>query len=424
MTAGLNNTSFNDIHLTMYDHGSIQGDKGTSKGSKVEIGAKGGKEGEDPLADLLRDYEKAKAKMESNLAPISINDLKNSAIGQALKNDPVWQAATSPTPTQTHIDPNATKNFFLLIFKFLKNHKEADSEVQVAQAVNLLAKGKILDQVTQGSVASLNDMKTKIQKAKDNENSALSGFLKIGLPIILAVVSVVIIVATLGAATPAVAAGDAAGAGTLAATDAAVATTTDVTAEGAAESAVSTLSITGDQAAEGAGEAMEMTEMGGETAETAGASAGAADESASTTANTASNVARQGAQKAAQTAAKTAEKTAEKTLTQTIKQAATKFWAVAKNPMLVTGVLAPVNVTVDQQASAKVDNDLANAMSEATSDEQGEMAVNTAASDGLQNDIKSDMNYEQNAQQEEEADASMEQQTIQASTKIYSLGNF
>ena len=323
--ASADNSAVRHVDIALYNSGKVLDDKANNKKDPDLNLANGGKVGEDLLKDLLKTYEKAKLKMAGALLQGSV-DLKNSDLGQAMQNDPVFQSLMQVAPDKDPAPPEALKNFFYEIFQFLKDHKEDDSKLQVAQAMNMIAKQGVLDNVTQESVAALGDMKTKIAAADIQRQSDDKGnsFLEIGLPIILAVVSVAIVCASAGLAAPAAAAAD------------------------------------------GAVDGAQVVSVGAR---------------ASTALSTAT------------------------TLGMVVTPVCTKY-------------------SSPDAAVAQADSDYGHTISNASSIEQGIMAINAAATDSSQNDIKQDMNYQQNAQSEIESDASMELQTINLMAKCNSTGNF
>jgi hypothetical protein len=206
-TAEILNNDFNTINALNYANAAnqgIDGDKGTGKGKAVD-GISSAIQSEVVVKKFIVAYEKAKNHLASLVGDNNGNNLKNGPLANALGNDPIMkaiasgQAPSDPTPKQIG-------NFFYLIFQFLKDHKDSDSKLEVAQAVSMLSKEVMLDAVTQESVGSLNKMKLDIEKAKEAENSPLAKFLSIGLPILLAVVDVAIMIGTAGAGAAAVAA--------------------------------------------------------------------------------------------------------------------------------------------------------------------------------------------------------------------------
>lgn len=457
-----NNTVAQSSSVGLYSSGKVSGDKG------APAGPKGANVADDQvLEDLLRSYEKAKLKMEGAVIQNNI-DLRNSDLGQSMKDDPLFQAlvgsdASGKAPSDTDI-----KNFFFLIFKFLKDHKDADSKCQVAQAVNMLAKEATLDTVTEQSVSSLSDMKSQIQKAEDAANSPLAKFLKIGLPIIMAVATVLITAVTMGAAAPATVAADtaltAAEVGTTSALDSTLSTTVSTTVDTAVADTVAetsegiemtTFSESGtvvddvavNAAREGAKQAAKtvlssavrqgvagLGKQAGQEVVTAAVKESV--EKATTTAlkeglkEVAEEAVKDGANKATQTAVKQAmEEGVKDAVKDAVKEGLSKSWlqtirSTAGIGLAVAGALTGLDVGVCQHYEAQPDSDYASAVQNATSIEQGEATVNAASSDNLQNDLKINMNNEQNMQSNQESDASMEQQTIQAQTKIFSIGSF
>ena len=144
--ASADNSAVRHVNIALYNSGKVLDDKANNKeGPDLNL-VNGGKVNEDLLKDLLKTYEQAKLKMAGAFLQNSI-DLRNSGLGQALQNDPVFQSLVQPTPTTAKISPEATLNFFKLVFKFLKDHKDDDSKIEVAQAMNMLVKENGLDDI-------------------------------------------------------------------------------------------------------------------------------------------------------------------------------------------------------------------------------------------------------------------------------------
>lgn len=336
------------------------------------------------LSDLLRAYEKAKATIAKALLQnnneTSARDLKGSALDKALGNNPVWQGllngnnATGATSTQ--YDSGDIKNFFFLIFKFLRDHRDGDSKLQVAQAVNMVAEEGMLDDITKESTASLDKMKSDIANAQTSPSARRHHrFWTIFFPIIMVVATIAITLITAGVASAFAGAADAA------------ALAAETGAEAGAEVAASGVDAAVDVSAEVGEESVEMTNMADEIAPEETTNAGA------------TNAAKAGAANAARNAA--------------LKYGLVAFSVTAGT----TGMVCPIMAN-------QADKQVAQEIQVSTNIEQGEMAVNAAASDAAQTSLKQDMQYQQNAQSEQEADSSLLQQMIQSMTQILRVGSF
>lgn len=469
-----------DPALTSGVNNQVEGDKGTSKSQQTGDSSQSI---DAMLTDVLRKYEKAKAAIAEALIQNSNESTRNSSLqgtelDKVLQNNPLWQStvgASNATTTQgKDYQAGDIQNFFFLIFKFLKEHRDSDSKLQVAQAVNMVAQEHMLDDVTKESTMSLDDMKTKIKKAEEEANSPLAKFLKIGLPILLAVVTIVITVFTMGTAAPAAVAMDAAvTAGAEAGIEAGVEAgveegveagiteaATQGAEEGATEGATQGVSETTGQITTNVGKQL-TSEVMKDTIKTAtkealsqvakGASKEAVQEAVknavqqavkevvtdavkAATQDAVSQLSETSCEELTSAAVQNSIKEAvTETVTESLSQATTKTALQsalsfvtngAGRGVAVAGGLAAIDAPVLQMAAAKPDNDKAQAINEATVIEQGEMAIDSAASDSIQNTLKQAMSYQQNAQSNQQSDNSLFQQILQTMTKIMYIGNF
>lgn len=469
--------------------GKVQGEKGAAQS---QSGPNCDAAETQVLLTILQEYEKTKAAIMGALVKNSNNtqqDLKGSALGQALGNNPLWQAASSNSGvSQVSYTPADMQNFFFLIFKFLRDHSDGDAKMQVTQAMNMVAQEGMLDSITQESTSSLTHMEYEVHRADKKAHSPLAMFLKIGLPLILAFVTVLVSVVSFGAAAPAAVAADAVGTGVLEGVElgveagvaagvteglgnAAVEVTADevgtvgeeatanvatkaaslVTKE-TLQTAIKEAIVTGiANAGKGATQAAIQTAVKAAVQEAVQevvqqAVAQAVEEGCDAVATTSISAAMDAGAPTISTinaavvnqvvsdvsdsvmptvldsAGESVEETTAKTVLQRILIACTaKSIGVAT---ALTAAMAGIDTAIGQTCMNQPETEAAQDINNATSLEQGTMAVNSAASDGVQNDLKQGMQYQQNEQSEQQSDQSMLQQTIQSMTKVFYIGSY
>ncbi|MCH9631165.1 MAG: hypothetical protein S4CHLAM37_11840 [Chlamydiia bacterium] len=404
-----------------------------------EAGDKKGKNSkkslEKELQKLLRTYEKGKAELWHKI--LEATTQSHDELEQAFENDPVSKLsdlahALESNPQAALSSPDSIRdgsgvskeieNFFMLIFKFLKDHKEGQSKMEISQAVNTQGKEKLLASVTKASMDSVTKMKHKIDEA----NKAKNGWLKIFLPIAIVLVTIICVALTVvtgGASDVAGGAADAALTAGETGTEVAVDTTATAGAEGLGTVGGDTGAALGDATADGVADGTadastvttdgstvttSTTEEGVQTLEEGGTEvADGTEETADETAD--------------ETAKETAKETESKTLTQTLKNAAKKML----NKRFMVGMTTVGTATgVGFALNASAQSTCNNAIQDATSVEQGEMTVDSSASEGLQTDIRANMQYQQQEMSQTEADESQVQNVLQKQASMYTIGSF
>lgn len=479
-----------------YDSYSIGSQNADGKKKTEKKGVDSKEQLKEILEKLLRTYEKGKQDLWKKILAASSDSSKE--LTSQIQNNP----GSAPSVPDVARDGSAItkdiENFFMLIFKFLADHKEGESKMEISQAVNTQGKEKLLDSVTKATLDSVANMKSQIEEAYKKAHSPLAEFLKIGLPIILAVVGIAAALLTGGGSMAAVAAADTALVAAEAGGEAAAVATTTATAEA---TAATTAAAAGDvagasagaTAAEGAATAAESAAAdaeaaasqaaqaaakgGGEAAQTLAQAARQTADAAKTlatvartaataarTAATAASEAASGATDAA-TAATTIEASqatvaeAADTAMTTIEESdsavdstlegvsrgsqfgkASTFnqiraqegvWntikgvaSAVKTPGMIGMTFAGAAIATGTTCANEQQADETNSDNAATQIEQGEVAVNTSASQSLQTDINGNMQYQQNEMNEQQADDSQTQTILQNQATMFTIGSF
>ncbi|MCH9631166.1 MAG: hypothetical protein S4CHLAM37_11850 [Chlamydiia bacterium] len=424
-----------------------------------ETGDKKGKDSKDKLKKelekLLRTYEKGKAKLWHKI--LEATTKSHNELEQLFANDPVSKLsdlahALESDPTAALSSPDSIRegtgvskeleNFFMLIFKFLKDHKEGQSKMEISQAVNTQGKEKLLAQVTKASMDSVATMKKKI----DDANNSKNGWLKIFLPIAIVVVTIICVALTLvtgGASDVAAGAADTA----LAGADAAAEVTTDVAVDTTVEATISGLSESVDVGGDAGFEMTDASSFGSNAVEEgAEESSQAIEETVSQVSeageNAGSDAASEGDEAAEETAENTAKETAKETAKDTAKETAKDATKDAAKKSIKDRILDPIRgMSKGQRATAflttagaavgagvglnsNAQSQCNDKINEATQIEQGEMTVDSSASEGLQTDIRANMQYQQQEMSQTEADSSQLQNVLQKQASMYTIGSF
>ena len=172
------------------------------------------------LEKLLRTYEKGKAELWHKILEATTETHQD--LAAALKDNPVAALSSPDSARDGSGMVKDIENFFMLIFKFLKDHKEGQSKMELAQAVNTQGKEKLLASVTKAAMNSVTHMKKQIDEANKKKHGVL-GSIMIALSVIITVICIAAAIFTGGASVGAAAAADVALDTAAAATEAGVA---------------------------------------------------------------------------------------------------------------------------------------------------------------------------------------------------------
>ncbi len=167
----------------------------------------------DMFENLLRSYEKAKVKLgELSLQASAGLTSGSNNLATILAGNPLWEAVNTPNgQAKPSVNPSDVKNLFSLIFKYMEANSDIGAKIQVAQAVNILAKQEVINASSKEGIDSMNATETQLAHIHHEQEEASSfwgDFLKIFVPVVMAVILVVTVVATVltaGAAAPAIA---------------------------------------------------------------------------------------------------------------------------------------------------------------------------------------------------------------------------
>jgi hypothetical protein len=411
---------------------------GLIEGSKAP-GVKSGKGGQESATDLLNDYKQAIDNAMGNQKFSQYLQDQDPQLNNALQNP------SSPAPSIKEI-----ANFFYLVFKFFSKNRDADTQLQVAQAMSMVSREKMLDNVTASEMTQLKTMQAQVAKAKEEANNPLA----IILMVILVVVTIVITAVTAGAAAPAAAAVDA---GIVAGETTAEVVTEEVVEEAVEESIQESMESGVNSVGDGAGDAGDVAGDAGDVNEVADNADVAQD---ADVADGASDVDDAGDEAGDVDESEDPDQSENSQLKQNIEQGKadteslnnlledgegeegqgaegakansrsmlrTLWEGLKAKPGMSAAILATgggITAGVGTYLLNKRQSDCTNDMNAATSEEQGNMAVDSSSIADFQNEIKQYMNEQQNEAGNQQGYSSMMQQIISAMLAIYTLGKF
>lgn len=346
---------------------------------------------EDQVIKLLSTYDEGKKKLCEKIL------LATKKSQKALADQVKEHAGATSDASDAHTSVKEIQNFFLLIYKFLSEHKEGENKMMLSQVINAQGKEKMLGSVTRCMKKSVDTMQTKLDKA----DSKRKGFTGVIIGVAMGAVMLVGLVASYF--------------------------TGGASLEASAE-ADTALEATGD-AAEGANDALASSQEALDTL-TTGAEEGASNtEQSIQEADNLANKAEESAETEGQAAENGLTKGTSK-LSQLVSTAKTQGLRAAGSAYLsgvgataalgAVGAGAMTSTTMLNMSSSSYTN----AVQEATSFEQGDITIDSSAQESLQTDLKAGMQNAQNDTSQLESDDAQIQNTLQKEFSVNTIGSF
>ena len=356
-------------HYVSGNTNSVSGNKGQAATATASASLDEAKM-HDMFEGLLRAYEKAKVKLgEMSLTSLVAAKNGSNSLATLLGDNPLWKALNTPNgQPKPPISPPDMKNFFAVIFKYMGENSDIAARVQVAQAVNILAKQEVIDVSSKEGIDSMNSTEAQLAHIQHEQSEADSfwvKFLKIVIPAIMGVIllaTAIITVAT-GGATAGALAGEAA--------------------------AASAIDGSVGAAGEAGAEALEITSLADGTA----TDATGATVTTATTAQTSS-----------------------------ISRVLSVIWNISYRVALAEGIPAAFESVIPTAIEPYLANKYAGQASDAGAEEQASAVIQSAAITNLESNIQENMAVEQFEQSIQQSSLSLAEQTAAAMTKVYSLG--
>lgn len=116
-----------------------------------------------PLEQILKGIRENFSKRQG----CSVADLTNSPLGKQLASDPVWNSVVyTDTPSEKPPTKQQLANFFFLVFKYMKDDQQQNSQIEANQALNMMVQSKLLDNLVGQAKTDLANLESEIAKDK------------------------------------------------------------------------------------------------------------------------------------------------------------------------------------------------------------------------------------------------------------------